>query len=342
MPIFPLSKFLARHRLRWALVATTFALWGSAWAAICLIEAPGTSALPSLKVQHPSQTASASKLQHAPPPYRLAQTTPYRHTAAIPPPLVWQLRDSDDLIDFIERARLQPASGGYYYALKAYDFCAREAKVSGRIPRPEDLLLDDPLPDLRRLSAALRIATLCRGFAQPQALPFSYISLTEEGQTLGDPKLALLQRLERLSTAYAQSEEFTDPVARSAMLNALLATRDPWLLRDLAAELRLIETKVTLVIDGEAIAPEEHEAFFVALNLAACELGAACSADDDWYQLLACSQAGECDAMGVAGSQDLLRATPPEQRIYGLQQRIRYRLLHPAGGWLDFVPREVP
>ena len=342
MPIFPLSKFLARHPLRWALVATTVALWGSAWAAICLIDAPRTSALPSLKVQHPSQTASASTLHHAAPPYRVAQTTPYRHAAAIPPPLAWQLRDSDDLIDFIERARLQPASGGYYYALKAYDFCARQVKVSGRIPHPEDLLLDALLPDLRRLSAALRIATFCRGFAQPQALPFSYISLTEEGQTLGDPKLALSQRLERLSSAYAQSEEFNDPVVRAALLNALLATRDPWLLRDLAAELRLIETKVTLVIDGEVIAPEEHETFIVALNLAACELGAACSADDDWYQLLACSQAGECDAMEVARSNDLLRATPPEQRIYGLQQKIRYRLLHAASGWLDFVPRQVP
>ena len=342
MPIFPLSKFLARHPLRWALVATTVALWGSAWAAICLIDAPRTSALPSLKVQHPSQTASASTLHHAAPPYRLAQTTPYRHAAAIPPPLAWQLRDSDDLIDFIERARLQPASGGYYYALKAYDFCAREAKVSGRLPRLEDLLPDGPVPDIRKLSAALRIAALCRSFVQPQALPFSYISLTEEGQTLGDPKLALSQRLERLSAATAQSEEFSDPAARATMLNALLATRDPWLLRDLAAELRLIEAKITLVIDGAALVPEEHPAFFAAFNLAACELGAPCSADNDWYQLLACSGAGTCDAPQAAANNDPLHAAPYDPRSHSLQQKIRYRLLHAASGWLDFVPRQVP
>ena len=242
---------------------------------------------------------------------------------------------------YIERARFDPASGGFYYALKAYDFCAREAKVSGHLPRLEDLLLTDgPVPDIRKLSAALRIAALCRGFVQPQALPFSYISLTEEGQTLGDPKLALSQRLERLSAATAQSEEFSDPAARATMLNALLATRDPWLLRDLAAELRLIEAKITLVIDGAALVPEEHPAFFAAFNLAACELGAPCSADNDWYQLLACSGAGTCDAPQAAANNDPLHAAPYDPRSHSLQQKIRYRLLNTASGWLDFVPRE--
>ena len=339
---FPQS--ITRRPLRWpvAWIVLWFTVWFFIWAALWLTAALLPPALPALEVQRHAQAASASAQTYTPPPVRLAPTPLIRH-AAIPTPLAWQLRASDDLMDFIERARFYPASGGFYYALKAYDFCAREAKVSGRIPRLEDLLqADEPLPDIRRLSAALRIANLCRGFVQPQALPFSYISLTEDGQTQGDPKLALSQRLERLSAVTAESEEFSDPVARAAMLNALLATRDPWLLRDLAAELQLIEAKVTLVIDGEAIAPEEHQAFFAALNLAACELGAACGADDDWYQLLACSQAGKCAAPQVAGSNDLLRATPHEQRIYGLQQRILYRLLHAASGWLDFVPRQVP
>ncbi len=332
MPTTTFPKYKARHALRWALLGVSLAAWISSWAAFWLSAAQRPALLPALAAQQHAEVASVSAPTYAPPPARLASTPFLSHAAAIPTPLAWQLRDSDDLMDFIERARFHPASGGFYYALKAYDFCTREAKVSGRIPRLEDVLLpDEPLPDIRRISATLRIATLCRSFAQTQVLPFSYISLIENGQTLGDPKLALAQRLEKLSATTSQSEGFNDPVARAALLNALFATRDPWLLHDLAAELQLIETKITVVIDGEAIAPEEQEAFFAALYVAACELDAACSADDDWYQLLACSQAGKCDAQPIASINDLL-----------LQQRIRHRLLHATGGWMDFVPRVVP
>ena len=267
---------------------------------------------------------------------------PAYRAAVLPASLAWQLRSSDDLQDYIERARFDPASGGFYYALKAYDFCTREAKVGGRLARPEDLLNpEEPFPDLRRLKAAARIAELCRGFDEPRAPPISYISLTEEGRSLSDPKLMLAHRLEKLSTETTESVEFADAGARAALLSAVLATRDPWLIRDLAAELRLIGKRVRILIDGEAINADDYESFFAALDFAACDLGAPCGADDDWNQLLACSQAARCDTLQGGGFRT---ASAPGQRDASrdLQQKIRRLALDAGTDWLDFVPHPAP
>ena len=41
-----------------------------------------------------------------------------------------RLAASADLLDFVESIRRHPVSGGHYLALKAYDFCTREARLT--------------------------------------------------------------------------------------------------------------------------------------------------------------------------------------------------------------------
>jgi len=213
-----------------------------------------------------------------------------------PASLAMQLRSSDDFYAFIESARRHPQDGSYYYALKAFDFCNREAKVGGRIPALDDGFGLEAGADARRFGAAWRIALLCRRFFGDAPAAQSYVALTEEGRDAGDPLLALARRLEALSTLGPESADRRDAQARSELFRTVFAQRDGWLLRDLAGELRLLAAHTTLTLDGETISAEESPAFFAAFDALACELSGPCGGGEDPAFLLACANAGDCDA----------------------------------------------
>jgi hypothetical protein len=220
------------------------------------------------------------------------------------PELALQLRDADDLMAFIERAKIDPGAGGYYYALKAYDFCSREAKVAGRVPRLDELFSNaHGLIDVRQVSAWMRISALCRNFPE-SSRDMSYFALAEEGLNAGDPKLALALRLERLSAAPLESVELKDPDARADLLMRIFAMHDPVLLRDLALELQVLQATVSFSLDDEALSPEDGDRLVDALMFIACTWGGTCGRIDDRAALLSCAHQGVCVPLPYGADMD--------------------------------------
>ena len=207
--------------------------------------------------------------------------------------LAQQFHDSDNLMTYIEQAMLEPETGGYYYALKAYDLCAREAKVAGHILYAEEFFTaEDHIPSAAQFTAAEHLARLCRGFIDTQTEPLSYAALLDEGLSLNDAKLRLSQQLEKIS-AVTEIEQNGLPT-RAMLLKAVFASRDSWLMQDLAAELRLIQDKIHFIVNGERIANEENTALIDAIDALACELGTSCSSYHEKNRLLICAHTGQC------------------------------------------------
>ena len=224
--------------------------------------------------------------------------------ASGPGDLAMQLRDADDLMAFIDRAKIDAASGGYYYALKAYDFCSREAKVAGRVPRLDELFAGvQGLIDVRQVSAWLRISALCRNFPE-STRDMSYFALAEEGLNAGDPKLALAIRLEHLSAAPMESAELRDPDARADLLRRIFALRDPTLLRDLALELQVLQPTVNFMLEDEALTPEDSDRLVDALMHIACTWGGTCGRIDERAALLSCAHQGVCVPLPYGAEMD--------------------------------------
>lgn len=218
--------------------------------------------------------------------------------------LAAQWRDTDDLMAFIERAKIDPAAGGYYYALKAYDFCAREAKVAGRVPRIEELFSGmQGFIDVRQVNAWMRISALCRNVPE-SSRELNYLALTEEGQQAGDPKLALLLRLERLSAAPLESAELRDADARADLLTRIFAAHDPALMRDLARELQALQPVLNFTLDDEVLTPEDSDRVVDALMYIACAWGGTCGRIDESAALLSCAHQGVCVPLPYAADPD--------------------------------------
>lgn len=207
--------------------------------------------------------------------------------------LAQQFHDSDNLMAYIEQAMLEPEAGGYYYALKAYDLCTREVRVAGHILYAEELfIVEDHMPSAAQFIAAERLARLCRDFIDTQTEPLSYAALLDEGLSLNDAKLRLSQQLEKIS-AVTEIEQNGLPM-RAMLLKAVFASRDSWLMQDLAAELRLVQSKIQFIVDGKRIANEENKALIDAIDELACELGTNCGSYHEKNRLLICAHTGQC------------------------------------------------
>jgi hypothetical protein len=308
---------------RWWLVAAALLVVVWSW------QRPAANQ-PAAAIVH-KESVSKRAARHAYPAYHAA------HNTQPVPTLALQLRDADDLMAFIERAKIDPASGGYYYALKAYDFCAREAKVAGRVPRLDELFSNaHGLLDVRQVSAWLRISALCRNFPE-SSRDMSYFALAEEGLTAGDPKLALALRLERLSAAPLDSAELRDADARTDLLTRIFAMHDPVLMRDLALELQVLQATVSFSLDDQTLTPEEGDKLVDALMFIACTWGGTCGRIDDRAALLSCAHQGVCVPLPYGADMDArmlrmvdsllatngtaLRFAPPEPVAAGPQLR---------------------
>jgi len=261
--------------------------------------------------------------------YRVARSGYQAASYVAPAPaLAAQLRDADDLMAFIEHAKIDPGAGGYYYALKAYDFCAREAKVAGHVPRLEEMFMSaQGAVDVRQMSAWFRISALCRNFPD-SSRDLNYFALAEEGLNAGDPKLALALRLERLSAAPLESAELRDPEARADLLARIFALHDPVLLRDLALELQVLQATVSFSLDGEPLTPEDGDRLVDSLMFIACSWGGACGRIDDRAALLSCAHQGVCVPL------------PYEADMDTRMQRMVESLLATNGTALRFAPPE--
>lgn len=258
-----------------------------------------------------------------------------------------QLRDADDLMAFIERAKIDPASGGYYYALKAYDFCSREAKVAGRVPRLDELFSSvQGLIDVRQVSAWLRISALCRNFPE-SSREMNYLALAEEGLNAGDPKLALALRLERLSVAPLESAELRDADVRADLLARIFAMRDPALLRDLARELQVLQSTVNFTLDDETLSPEDGDRLVDSLMFIACTWGGTCGRIDERAALLSCAHQGVCVPLPYGAEMDGRMYRMVDTLLSSSGTALRFAApkpiaaIHPAINPPDGMPRRV-
>ena len=236
-----------------------------------------------------------------------------------------RLAVSVDLPDFVEGIRRQPVHGGYHLALKAYDFCTREARLTldamdGEHPD------GDVVTDGRQYDAQARLYRLCGAFRHRNVVALDYHMLVEEGLQTQDARLIVARRLERLSAQWDTANRDDGP-SRQSLIAEVLAGGDGWLIRDLAGEFEVILHSGRLVIGGRGVDSSDIADVIEALWIMACESGAPCTRNDEWRQLLACASAGECSpALPFASSNALL-----------WRSRIREALLAgPAG--IDVIP----
>lgn len=240
-----------------------------------------------------------------------------------------RLANSVDLLDFVESIRRKPVHGGHYLALKAYDFCTREARQT------LDALVDGTANgsdsafttiDGAQLDAQASLARLCGTFRRRNLAEFDYYLLAEEGLQLRDERLIAARRIDRLG-AHWDTSSHEDAPARQALIAEILSGGDGWLIRDLADEFEAILHTGQLVIGGVTVSPTEVADAIDALRVMACERGAACTRDGEWRRLLACASAGECGGASDVASVNALR----------WRNNIRAALLQGADG-IDVVP----
>ena len=236
-----------------------------------------------------------------------------------------RLATSADLLDFVEGIRRRPLPGGHYLALKAYDFCTREARLT--LDAMNDGNSDAAaVIDGRQFDAQARLARLCGSFRYRDVAALDYYQLVEEGLQAGDSRLILGRRLERLSAQWDTVNRDDGP-ARQSLIADVLTRGDGALIRDLAGEFEVILQTGQLLISGQPVDTAESADVIDALWMMACDTGVSCSREGEWQQLLACASAGECTAPPLAAGANSLR----------WRNRIREALLtSPAA--IDVVP----
>ena len=275
--------------------------------------APSADALPPVRAFPPRATIARPNSHHAFRPASRAQSAEER------------LATSADMFDFVESIRRHPVPGGHYLALKAYDFCTREARLTldALGGGNEDA---GTVADGRQLDAQARLARLCGAFGPRNLAAVNYYLLVEEGLQAQDSRLILARRLERLSAQWDTLNR-DDSSSRQTLIADVLTRGDGWLIRDLASEFEVILHTGQLIIGGQPVDPSESTDVIDALWIMACELGAPCTHDGEWQQLLACASVGECaPAPLVAGG-----------NAFRWRSRIREALLAGTGG-IDVVP----
>ncbi len=205
-----------------------------------------------------------------------------------------RLAASANLLDFVESIRENPVSGGHYLALKAYDFCTREARLT--LDAFNDMS-DQPgagiITDGRQMDAQARLTQLCGTFRNRQLLALDYYLIVEEGVQAQDPRMLMARRMEKLSAQWDTSSR-DDFHSRQTLIADVLGSGDGAMVRDLAGELEVILHSGQMVIAGRTVSQAESADVIDALRLIACEQGAACTRENEWQQVLACASAGEC------------------------------------------------
>ncbi|MDX2218395.1 MAG: hypothetical protein SF172_05170 [Burkholderiales bacterium] len=200
-----------------------------------------------------------------------------------------------DLGALISAARESSSAGSHYRALRALDFCARQARHMLE-DHPEDALTDDRSADPRQLAALMQIRALCARDAGSATL--DYYALAEEGLERPDPVLSLALRLERLSAAPHESSDLHDAGQRRELITRIFASREPALIDDLANELSLLSPRLSITVAGAEVEPAAHAALIAALRDLAC--GSAGCADDESLsraRLLRCAAVAQCDPL---------------------------------------------
>lgn len=273
-----------------------------------------------------------SPVRATPPQVSISRTRsrPALYTAAGERSAEERLATSADLLDFVESIRRRPVPGGHYLALKAYDFCTREARLTldAMMGANEDVHTA-VVADGRQLDAQARLARLCGTFRQRNSgnlAGLDYYLLVEEGLQAQDSRLMLARRLERLSAQWDTTSRDDSP-SRQNLITDVLTGGDGWLIRDLAGEFEVILHTGQLMIGGQAVDSSESADVIQALWIMACENGAACARDGEWQQLLACASAAECAPEPAFAHGNALR----------WRSRIREVLLAGTGG-IDVVP----
>ena len=202
-----------------------------------------------------------------------------------------RLDASADLLTFIASARHDPVPGGHYLALKAYDFCAREARQTLEALNESNVLA---LHDKQR-NAQQALLNLCAGFSPRRFADLDFHALAEEGLRIGDAKLVTFHALERASAGW----ERMDAAERAAVhrtIASVLSDGDAELLIDLAQELEVLMNVATLSLGARTLSSSESLEVLDGVRLLACERGGACTRESAWHLTLACASAGECEA----------------------------------------------
>lgn len=230
---------------------------------------------------------------------------------------------SSDLGSLIATARESSSTGSHYRALRALDFCARQARHM-LDDRQNDAGDETLFADPRQSVALMQIRALCAR-AEGAAMP-DYYALAEEGLERPDPVLALSLRLERLSAAPHDSPELQDAALRRDLILRIFATEEPALLGDLANELSLLGSRLTFTVAGVEVEPESQPALIAALRDLACGSAGCFEARE---QLLRCAASAQCD--------------PSADHAPASWQRMRFlALLQFSGGRaLDFSYRPI-
>ncbi len=246
-----------------------------------------------------------------------------------PPSAEERLATSANLLDFVVGIRENPVPGGHYLALKAYDFCTREARLtldamSDASAQPGGVIVADG----RQLDAQARLAQLCGTFRNRQLLALDYYLIVEEGVEAQDPRMLMARRMEKLSAQWDTASR-DDVHSRLALFSDVLRSGDGAMVRDLASELEVILHSGQMMIAGRAVSQAESADVIDAFRLIACEQGASCTRENEWQQVLACASAAECSPAPAIAHVNALR----------WRELIREALLSgPAA--IDVVPME--
>lgn len=217
---------------------------------------------------------AAVQPHRAPPP-----SASFRHFAPI----------HSDLGTLITAARESASAGGHYRALRALDFCARQARHM-LDDRQMDAADESPFSDPRQAAALAQIRAMCERDAG--SAPLDYYSLTEEGLERPDPILSLSLRLERLSAAPHESIDLQDPAMRRDLITRIFAVQEPALLGDFADELALLSGRLRFKVAGIEVEPDAHPALIAALRDLACGTAGCFEARQ---LLLRCAASAQCD-----------------------------------------------
>ncbi|MBL8519322.1 MAG: hypothetical protein JNK75_01505 [Betaproteobacteria bacterium] len=261
-------------------------------------------------------TGAGERLMQAAPAARSQTPRPAGPTGLHP----HQWEAGAGLLHAIAAVRSQPAHGGYYRALKAYDFCAREARLT------LDTLHAEGLPPAvahapRQRAAQQGLLQLCAGFFPQRLTDIDYHALAEEGLQRGDGKLIQLHALERLSAGWERMDA-GEREQSHALIATLLAEGDADLLVDLAQELEVLMNAAVLSLGERALTPVESFEVLDGLRLLACQRGGACQRDSGWHALLACASAGECEPSAGVGSVSAVRGLALLQRSLARGERL--------------------
>jgi hypothetical protein len=205
-----------------------------------------------------------------------------------------RLDASADLLTFIAAVRHDPVPGGHYLALKAYDFCAREARQTLEALNEPQVNTNAWAIHPKQRDAQQALLNLCAGFSPRRFADLDFHALAEEGLRQGDGKLVTYHALERASAGW----ERMDAAERAGVhltIASVLAAGDAELLIDLAQELEVLMNVATLSLGARTLSSSESLEVLDGVRLLACERGAACTRESAWHLTLACASAGDCE-----------------------------------------------